>query len=535
MVLRKKENYSLMPIEKILSPLSIFNSKIIKLIYWTSHYYFESQGVIIKNILPNISQKKWRELTIPLNTEKEVKSSIAITQKNREYYENLSKKNFEKLLKNCLKKEKQCLILYPEIAKLDYALQNLNSDLKEKSVTFHSDIKKDQAWKNWKQILNRKALIVFATRQGVFLPFQNLNLIIIQDESSLAHKSWDQHPKYNAKHVALKLSELHNAKIVFNDPTPSFESYLNIKQKKYRLKGFRIQKNKKLHIIDMGQMINSKMNFSYISPRLKNEIEKIIKSKGEILLFQNRRGLATYIFCKDCGYYYSCPNCSFSLVYDKVSDKLVCHWCGHKETPPKACRRCQSKNIKYSGHGTQKVLEEISTLFPKTKIAIFDYDNVPTTNDRLKMRNDFIESKEAGIMIATSIILSIPKINFNLSAVLNYDLLVNFPDYQTNERILRLIRRLEDTTERLYLQSYNIEDSLLLNLVRGEISNIYRRELMLRQDLYYPPYWHFVTLKFSHKNEVVVKKEAKKLYHLIITVWAFKDFHTIRLFKESFA
>jgi len=531
MSLRKGEKFSLKPIEKTLSSLSIFDENIFELIHWTSRYYFEAEGIILKNVLPDVSQKKWKELEPERlrktkkddenqNTILHIDKSMNITEKKvetkKEYYENLEWKKFEKLLKNFLAREGQCLVLYPEIAKLTYEFEKLKPEIRKKVVLFNSEIKKEEFWKSWTRILNGESLVIFSTRQGVFLPFKKLNLIIIQDESSFSHKSRDQHPKYNAKHVALKLSGIYGAKVIFNDLTPSLESYLNIKNKKYSLNSSVEEKPNKAGIIDMDQMIDSRMKFSYISPRLKTEIQKTIEENGKILLFQNRRGSATYVFCKDCGYYYSCPNCDFSLVYHKSENKLVCHWCGHKENLPKTCRKCKGETIKYSGHGTQKIFEEVSELFPDVDVTMLDYDNARTNADRLKLREEFIDEKEAGIMIATSIILSIPKINFNFSAILNYDLLINFPDYQTNERIVRLIRRLMKSTDKLYIQSYNVQDQLLLNLARGRIENIYKKELMLRQDLYYPPYWHFLVLKFSHKNEQVIEKEAKKLYNLLI-------------------
>jgi primosomal protein N' (replication factor Y) (superfamily II helicase) len=537
MMLRKGEKFSLKPIEKVLSPLSIFDNNIIDLIHWTSQYYFEPEGIVLKNVLPDVSQKKWKELEIdkiieirnknigPKNKKqlKQIllKDDMSVTEKKfeniRQYYNNLDKKKFKKFLTNSLKEKKQCLVLYSEIAKLKIESEYWNHIFRENErvVVFHSELTKNEFWENWKRVLSGESLIILATRQGAFLPFLKLGLIIIQDESSFSHKSWDQHPKYNAKHVALKLSEIHESKVVFNDPTPSFESYLNIKNKKYELITSEKQEDNRSGIIDMGQMIDSKMKFSYISPRLKTEIQNTIDQKGKILLFQNRRGLATYIFCKDCGYYYSCPNCNFSLVHHKTKDKLVCHWCNHKEYPPKACRKCTGETIKYSGHGTQKILEEASELFPGTKITILDYDNAPTTDDRLKIYKEFINSDMSGIMIATSIILSISEISFDFSAVLNYDLLVNFPDYQTNERIARLIKKLRISTKKLYLQSYNVKDPLLLNLARGNTEGIYKKELMLRQDLHYPPYWQFAALKLSHKYETIVEKEAKKLYDLL--------------------
>jgi len=514
MSLRKGEKFSLKAIDKALSPLPIFNEEIIELIHWTSRYYFESEGIILKNALPDVSQKKWKNLSLNNITEIH-QSANALPDTSKDYYTQLEGAGFEKLLEEYLKKKRQCLVLYPEIAKLSYELGALSKELRRKTVVFNSDIKKDELWENWQRILSGEALVIFATRQGVFLPFRRLGLVIVQDESSFSHKSWDQHPKYNAKHVALKLSELHDAKVIFSDPTPSLESYANLRKKKYELKSSeKIEKNR-ASIIDMGQMIDSRMKFSYISPRLKTEIHEAINKKGKILLFQNRRGLATYIFCKDCGYYYSCPNCDFSLVYHKQDDKLVCHWCNHKEGPPKVCRKCKGTTIKYSGHGTQKILEEVTEAFPGTKITVFDYDSAPTTQSRLSTRESFLRQKEPGIMIATSIILAVPEIQFDLSAVLNYDLLVNFPDYQTNERIVRLIARLKRSTNKLYLQSYNVKDPLLLALARGLTGNIYRKELLLRQDLYYPPFWHFLSLKYAHKNEEVVEKEAKKLYNLL--------------------
>ena len=514
----RKSNFKLKNIEKVLDPNEIIDEKLRELVLWASLYYWESVGIILKSILTNIPLKELnKKENIYENGKKNEKGKEKSGSIKKEFYSNLSDEQRYKTLVDLIKKEGQILDLYPEIIKLEEAYEKLPESLKKKTLIFHSEIKKSQLKKNWLRILSGESVIIFSTRQGVFLPFKNLKLIIVNDENSLSYKSWDQHPKYNAKHVALKLSDLHKAKIIFIDKVLSFESYLNVKDEKYFSKTelFK-EKTAKIEIVDMIKLMEQGNKFSYFSPVLLEKIKSILNKNGTVLLFQNRRGLATYIYCKDCGYFYECPDCKSSLVYYRDTNKLICRLCNHQENPPGGCRKCHGHLVKYSGHGTQRIFKEITNLFPETSIHLLDLNSAPTNVEKQKIIENFTKEKKGKILIATSIIFGVQEIEFDLISILNFDLLVNFPDFSTGERVIRLVRKLAIASKELTIQTYNPEDSVLEMLRSGQYEELYKKELNLRKALSYPPYWQIISLKYHHKDEIKAEKESKKLYDQLI-------------------
>jgi len=510
----RKSSFKLKNIEKVLVPNEIIDEKLRELILWTSLYYWEPAGIILKSMLTNISLKELnKKENIYENGEKNEKGKEKNDSNKKEFYGNLNNKQHYKILLDTIKGKRQVLELYPEIIKLEQAYEKLPENLKKKTLVFHSEIKKSQLKKNWLRIFSGEPIIIFSTRQGVFLPFKNLKIIIVNDENSLSYKSRDQHPKYNAKHVALKLSDLHKAKIIFIDKVLSFESYLNIKDEKYfpRTELFK-EKTAKIEIVDMIKLMEQRNKFSYFSPVLLEKIKSILNKNGTILLFQNRRGLATYVYCKDCGYFYECPNCKSSLVYYRDTNKLICHLCNHRENPPGGCRKCHGHLVKYSGHGTQRIFKEITNLFSETPIHLLDLNSVPTNIEKQKIIENFTKEKKGKILVATSIIFGVQEMKFDLISILNFDLLVNFPDFSTGERVIRLVRKLAIVSKELIIQTYNTEDSLLKMLHSGQYEELYKKELSLRKALSYPPYWQIISLKYHHKDEIKAEKESKKLY-----------------------
>jgi primosomal protein N' (replication factor Y) len=513
----RKSSFRLKNIEKILASDEIIDEKLRELILWISLYYWEPTGIIFKSILTNIPLKELSKRESFYENKKENKKSSKDDLNKKEFYSDLSNKYHHRILLGTTKKEGQVLELYPEIIKIDKAYQRLPESLKKKALVFHSEIKRSQLKKNWLRIFSGEPIIIFSTRQGVFLPFKNLKLIIVNDENSLSYKSWDQHPKYNAKHVALKLSDLHKAKIIFIDKVLSFESYSNIKDEKYfpKTELFK-EKTAKIEIIDMIKLMEQGNKFSYFSPVLIKKIKSVLNKNGTILLFQNRRGLATYIYCKDCGYFYECPNCKSSLVYYRDTNKLICHLCSHRENPPGGCRKCHGHLVKYSGHGTQRIFKEITNLFPETPIRLLDLNSAPTNIEKQKIVQNFIGEKKGKILVATSIIFGVQEMKFDLISILNFDLLVNFPDFSTGERVIRLVRKLALSSKELIIQTYDPEDSLLKMLNSEQYEEIYKKELSLRKAFFYPPYWQIISLKYRHKDEIRAEKESKKLFDQLI-------------------
>ncbi len=521
----KRASFKLKRIEEIVAKGEAVDQRLRELILWTGLYYWEPFGLVLKSALPRASLKKWRTLDTSLINP--VKKSFSFSSQKAPQKHFVSKISFQKLLSLCQAQVKfnyQVLVLFPEIAKLTEAFKNIPQDLKDKTALFHSGLTAKIFWENWQRVRNGSAKIILATRQGVFLPFQKLGLIIVNEEESLSYKSWDQHPKINARHIALKLAELHQSKIIFTSLTPSVEMYYYLKKKRYHLmppnKAIFSPLASKFCIISMQQLIeqpDNNVSFSYFSPELKEKIQKAVLKKDKILLFQNRRGDSTYIFCQDCGYYYQCPHCHCSLVYHRDKQKLLCHWCGHEENLPQECRQCHGHRLKYAGHGTQKVYQETKGLFPNTPIDILDYDHTKSPQERISLLNNFTAKSSAAILITTGAIFSLPLYSvyqsrlIGLSAFLNFDLLTNFPDFCANERALQALRTILYLSKDTVIQTYQPDNDLWEMLQKNRYGQFYKKELALRKALEYPPFWQMAKLTYRHKDEAKALKEARHL------------------------
>jgi len=567
----RNANFTLKKVNQIISSETIIDEKLMKLINWTSGYYWEPLGVIVKSVLPAISLKKWKEISFQNqeNFKHHTKSKIRTSRFaqepclpagrldggirtsptyvsenldggirtsrfaqepclpagrldggiKKEFLTKISEKTLFLNIKKYLRQKNQILFLYPEIAKLEDFYQKLPKDIQEQTVVYHSNIKNKKLWENWKKIYQGNSCLILSTRQGVFLPFKRLSIILVNGESSLSYKSWDQHPKINAKHIALKLAEIHNSNIVFTDTAPSLEAYWNIKKERYintEHKDFLLEEKQKIEIADMKSIIEkNEKNFSYFSLLTVDAIKKALSEKKKILFLQNRRGGATYIFCKDCGYFYQCPKCEFSLVYHYEKNKLVCHWCGYEENPPQICRKCQSHNLKYSGHGTQRIKKEINALFPEIPIYLLDNDTTPLYKDKVEMYKKFKKEKQSALLITTSSILSMPLAKIELSVFLNFDLIFNIPDFSANEYAIQFVKKINNISRKIIIQTYEPNNILIRMIKTGKYDKIYEKELFLREKMKYPPFWQMIRLQYKNRNEMNVKKESVRLYNIL--------------------
>jgi len=524
----RNASFSLKKVDKIISSEEIINEKLIKLINWTSRYYWEPLGIVVKSALPNISLNKWKEIND--QNQKGLGKNILVYQKKlslpqkqgrskikKKFLTKISQKMLFLNIKKYLRQKKQILFLYPEIAKLENFYQNLPKNIKNRTIIYHSNIKNKELWDNWKKIWQGKSCLILSTRQGIFLPFRRLSFILINEEGSLSYKSWDQHPKINAKHIALKLAEIHHANIILTDTAPSLEAYWNIKKKKYiNAENVLLKEKQKIEVADMKLIIEKNdKNFSYFSPLTIDAIKKALIGNKKILFLQNRRGGATYIFCKDCGYFYQCPRCEFSLVYHYEKNKLVCHWCGYEENPPKTCRKCQSHRLKYSGHGTEKIKKEINTLFPTIPAYLLDNDITPSYKAKIEMYEKFKKERKSSFLITTSSILSMSLAKVELSVFLNFDLIFNIPDFGANEYAVKFAKKINDISQKIIIQTYEPNNTLVKMVKNGAYDKIYQRELSLRRKMKYPPFWQIIKLRYKNRNELNVKKESIRVYDVL--------------------
>jgi len=361
---------------------------------------------------------------------------------------------------------------------------------------------------------NNSLILTPKTKRLVFSPFKKLKSIIVEDADNDLYESWGKKPYYNAKNIAIQLTQIHNAKLILKTNLPSIETYYWAKQKKYKLE---IQDTKhkiqNTNIIDMRkEMVGG--NFSPISKKLE---EKITNS-NKTILFIARRGTSTIVLCRECGYIAKCPSCDIPMVFhkDKPSRRLVCHHCGKDDIAPVLCPNCKSIKIKYLGSGTQKIEEKIKNNWPNKRVLRMDSDISEKPIDQQKIIQEFNNSQDA-ILIGSQMVLN-KGLKADLTAVVSIDTVLNLPDFKTSERIFEIIGRIMNMSNKEFLiQTYNPDNKIFNLAIENNFNTFYNEEIKDREKFDYPPFSEIIKLSYFHKNFLKAKNEAKILFEKIKT------------------
>lgn len=517
----KRANFSLKKIEKVIFPEEILENFQISLAQWLSKNYFLPLGSSLRLFLPKrlIKKKKFFDLSHLSFKEKEVKKFFKKEKTPPLLFWAKERGNFYlKEIKETLKEGKEVLFLVPELKALEENLQKLKK-ISESVLIFHSNLKPLEEFFSWEKVKTGKAKIILGTRSALFLPFQNLGLIILDQEEDPAYGSWGKIPRYNTKDAVLKLAELWKAKVIFGSDLVSVESYYWAKKGKYKLVKELKTQVPNLEIVNMREEIKNG-NFSIFSERMKEILNDLISKEDQAILFINRRGLSTALLCQECGFAIKCKNCDVPMVYHLEDKKpvLICHHCGLREIVPAICPQCQGWRFWQIGKGTQKVFEELKKLFPKTKILRLDSDIAPNLQKQKSIIGDFLE-KKANILVATQLILKfqIPPSKLpGLVGVVIVDPILNLPEFQIKERVFHVLKKLRAFGKKILIQTSNPELSIFNYLKEDKIKEFYQEELKQRGLLFYPPFSEIIRLTFSHKNNLKAESKAIELKKILL-------------------
>lgn len=514
----KQAGYQLKKVDKIVKKEPFLGEIQLKFILWLANYYFASMGQTIKLFIPSALLKGKKIETAPVKRRryraipaKKIKPILFVAEQRLNHYINQ--------INLALKNKKQILFLAPNLARLKIYDKYL-VDAGIKTTQIHANLSPREQFEKWKNIGTGKPLVALGARSALFYPFNDLGLIIVDEEQNHEYKSWDQSPYYNARDAALKLAELAGAKIILGTPIPDVESYWNAKQKKYQLRIDDKKENWQTKIIDMKEEIK-RGNSSAIGKELRKTIEETIAQKGKIILLINRRGASTFILCRDCGYVAKCSECEAPLVYHLDSNALLCHHCVKKLTPPNLCPKCKSWRIKYLGGGTQKIIHEIKNLFPGASALRLDSDIAKKLSEQEKIWNDFI-AKDNQILVATQLVLKFliapiaqyPMTNIQTTGIVNIDISLNMPDFRSGEKLFQIISKIRQFASPPYflIQTYHPENSTIKYAAKNDFESFYKEEIKNRKMFSYPPFSKIIKLTYRHKNPKKAEEEAKILY-----------------------
>lgn len=419
-----------------------------------------------------------------------------------------------------LAKGKTAMMLVPEIALTPQMVQRFKSRFGKAVAVLHSGLSQGEKYDEWRKIERGESQVVVGARSAVFAPLENIGLIIIDEEHEATYKQ-DEAPRYHARDLAIWRSQYHHCPVVLGSATPSLESRARGQKNRYELlfltkRAHEAAKLPDVTIVDLKDEYTQK-NTGTFSRLLQEKIADRLVKKEQIVLLLNRRGYSSFMMCRDCGYVQECPNCDISLTLHMDVRKMACHYCGHQEAIPNKCPDCQSPKIRYYGTGTQKVEEELQTLYPSARILRMDVDTTRKKGAHERILKTFEEQK-ADILLGTQMIakgLDFP--NITLVGVLNADTALNLPDFRSSERTFQLLTQVSGRAGRgeksgeVIVQTFNPDHHSIVLAQAQDYETFYRHEMRLRHQSGYPPYYFTVKISASHPSEEVA---AKKMYQI---------------------
>ena len=427
------------------------------------------------------------------------------------------------LIQKAINEHKQVLYLLPEIALTVQITERLKAVFGNRLGIYHSkysDAERVEIWK--KQLSSNPYDVILGARSAVFLPFHRLGLVIIDEEHEQSFKQQDPAPRYHARSAAIVLAQMYaGAKTLLGTATPSMESYYNAKQGKYGLvelsRRYKDIQLPSIEVVDMKDLYRRKMVSGPFSPRLLSAVRGALERGEQAILFQNRRGFAPMIECRQCGWVPKCPNCDISLTYHKSMNYLSCHYCGYTMKVPEVCPCCESKDIRGRGYGTEKIEDEIRSIFPEARIARMDLDTTHTRNAYERLINDFSTGKN-NLLIGTQMVtkgLDFGKVS--VVGILNADSMLNYPDFRAYEQAFMMMSQVSGRAGRkgkrgeVILQTKTPDLPVIQYVVHNDYPTFFKELLEERSEFHYPPFYHLVYVYLKHRDENIVNTAGVEL------------------------
>ncbi|ELR73146.1 Helicase PriA essential for oriC/DnaA-independent DNA replication [Fulvivirga imtechensis AK7] len=429
------------------------------------------------------------------------------------------------LIQDALEGGSQVLYLLPEIALTTQIVTRLRKVFGDQMGVYHSRFSDNERVEVWKGVLNGKYQFVVGVRSSIFLPFDNLGLIIVDEEHESSYKQYDPAPRYSARDVAIVIAAHHHAKVLLGSATPSMESQYQARQGKYGLvkltSRYGMAVLPEFAVADMIRERNKKLSKGEFSSLLIEAINEALDNKEQVIIFQNRRGYSPYITCHECGWIPKCTNCAVSLTYHQYRAELRCHYCGYKEPMPTTCEACGSTHLKTIGFGTEKLEEEIALLFPQAKVQRMDLDTTRRKNSYDTIIKDF-EQGHIDILVGTQMVSKgLDFDNVSLVGIFDIDRMLHFPDFRSFERTFQLSTQVSGRAGRrgkkgkVVIQTRNTSQRILHQIISNGYQDFYETEINERKAHLYPPFTRIIGVTIKNKDPKTAKITAMKMGNLV--------------------
>ncbi len=527
---------------EVLDDEPLVNQEMLRLTRWLSGYYFCPWGKALFEAVPAaVKQGK------PKGKEKKVFSSLIKAAKSK-FIPTKEQSQALRLITNylekgasdvillfgkegsgkaevylqgidfCLQMGKQAIILVPEISKAEPVIKRLSRQYGREVGILHSRLSRRKHYAEWQRIKKGGVKIVVGTRAAIFAPFKNLGLIVLTDEHDSSYKE-EGVPRYHAREVAVERARLNKALVILTSATPSLETFYRAERKKIKMAVFseRVDRNffPEVEIVDVSQ---EKFSRRILSPLLEEAIREKLRNKEQVILFFNRRGFATSLSCRQCGFVIRCPNCNLPLVFHQADKMARCHYCGHRQLVPSVCPRCFSSYIRYFGLGIEKVEEAVNKIFRGSRVIKIDSETLHRKKDYQNLLKSFRDG-DGDFLIGTQVLTKIwdfPKVT--LVGIISADVILNLPDFRSGERTFQLLSQLANqlakgrNRTKMIIQTLHPDHSSLRAVKKDDFRSFYQEEIKFRRELNYPPFSHFANIILRGKDEAAVKKASQRLF-----------------------
>ena len=434
------------------------------------------------------------------------------------------------LIQQALTEGKQVLYLLPEIALTTQITERLQRVFGSRLGVYHSKFPDEERVEIWQKQLSAEPYdIILGVRSSVFLPFQRLGLVIVDEEHENTYKQQDPAPRYHARNGAIVLASMQGAKVLLGTATPSIESYYNALTGKYALVTLTHRHQSiqlpEIQVVDIAELRHKRRMNGPFSPELLSHMRHALEQGEQIILFQNRRGFAPMVECKTCGWVPRCKNCDVSLTFHRGLNQLTCHYCGYTYQIPATCPACESEDIRHRGFGTERIEESIQQIFPDARVARMDLDTTRTRQAYERIIRDF-QAHQTDILIGTQMVSKgLDFEHVSVVGILDADTMMNFPDFRSHERAFQLMAQVAGRAGRKHrqglviLQTRSKDAPVIHQVVANDYASLYDDQLAERLLFRYPPYYRLIYIYLKHRHDDLVNTLANEMAMHLRTVF----------------
>ena len=512
----------------------------LKLWQWMADYYLCSIGEVFKAALPaKLKRSKKHQLSeqtscwdsLPLLPSLSPAQSTALNEIHQQWQQHpvcllhgvtSSGKTeiYTHLIADAIARGEQVLYLLPEIVLTSQLTDRLRAVFGERLGVYHSKFSDSQRAEIWmRQVSDHPYDIIVGVRSSIFLPFQRLGLVIVDEEHEVNFKQQDPAPRYHARNVAILMAARAHARTLLGTATPSLESYYNVRRNKYGIvrlyERYGQVQLPEVEIVNIKELRRKRMMQGPFSPQLLEAMQTAFATGEQVILFQNRRGYAPQVQCHVCGWVPRCPHCDVPLTLHKRSGRMTCHYCGYTSDIPQQCPACENPDLRGRGFGTERIEDELQQYFPEARVARMDLDTTRTRTEYEQIIDDFAQGK-TNVLVGTQMVtkgLDFERVS--VVGVLSADTMLNQPDFRAYERAYQMMAQVAGRSGRrqqrgrVLLQTMNADLPLIRQVVENDYEEMYQSQMLERREFSYPPFTRMIVLYIKHRHASTVDDLAR--------------------------